>query len=83
MLILFFSVWEAHVDCTALLLSLLELTINYRQFESQFATKIILSPQAELCRAAHRAMCQIAKSRASTFITTIGNHFDRNVEVLA
>ena len=66
------------MDCTALLLALLELTIPYRQFEAQFASKIILTPPAELCRAAHRALCQIAKSRASTFITTVAREVARH-----
>ena len=57
---------------------MLELTIPYRQFESQFNNLIILPPPAELCRAAHWALCQIAKSRASTFITTIAREVARH-----
>ena len=53
-------------------MALLEHTIDYQILEDQFRDKIILSSQAELCRAAHKALCQIAKSRASTFIITIG-----------
>ena len=67
-----FSNWEPHIDCASVLMALLEHTIDYQILEDQFRDKIILSSQAELCRAAHKALCQIAKSRASTFIITIG-----------
>ena len=74
---LHFSVWEHHVDCSFALLALLEMTVNYELVHETFTTKILLSPSADVCRAAHKAMCQIARSRASTFITTIGKFHHR------
>ena len=60
------------MDVSVALLSLLEMTVNYELVCDSFTRKILLSPSADLCRSAHRALCQIARSRAASFITTVG-----------
>ena len=67
-----FHVWEPFVEQATVLLALMEMTINYEMVEPLFNNKVMVSPSAELCRASHRALCQIARSKPNVFITTIG-----------
>ena len=67
-----FHVWEPFLEPATVLLALMEMTINYEMVEPLFNTKVMVSPSAELCRASHRALCQIARSKPNVFITTIG-----------
>ncbi|CAG5090462.1 Oidioi.mRNA.OKI2018_I69.PAR.g12611.t1.cds [Oikopleura dioica] len=78
-----FHIWEPFVEPATVLLALMEMTINYEMVEPLFNKKVMVSPSAELCRASHRALCQIARSKPSVFITTIGREVARHTAAIA
>ncbi|UYV71208.1 WDR7 [Cordylochernes scorpioides] len=74
-----FTVWEAHLDVTKVLLGLLDLCCLDPSATAvpSMSYGLPLSPEADSCRTARHALSLIATARPSAFITTLDKEVKR------
>ncbi|KAH7985739.1 hypothetical protein HPB52_025429 [Rhipicephalus sanguineus] len=73
-----FTVWQAHMDVSRVLLGLLELCCDSDKLvPSCMSYGLPLTPAADSCRTARHALSLIATARPPTFITTLAREVHR------
>ncbi|KAL1446860.1 hypothetical protein MTO96_028709 [Rhipicephalus appendiculatus] len=72
-----FTVWQAHMDVSRVLLGLLELCCDSDKLVPSMSYGLPLTPAADSCRTARHALSLIATARPPTFITTLAREVHR------
>ncbi|XP_014681792.1 PREDICTED: WD repeat-containing protein 7-like [Priapulus caudatus] len=78
-----FTVWEPHLDESAVLLGLLELCCDADKLLRGISLGLPLSPAADSCRTARHSLSLIATARPAAFITTMAKEVARYVAMAA
>uniref|UniRef100_A0A8V5GX07 WDR72-like alpha-solenoid domain-containing protein n=1 Tax=Melopsittacus undulatus TaxID=13146 RepID=A0A8V5GX07_MELUD len=78
-----FTVWEPHMDVSAVLLGLLELCAEADRHLGSIVPGLPLSPAADSARSARHALALIATARPPAFITTIAKEVHRHTALAA
>ncbi|XP_033929566.1 WD repeat-containing protein 7-like [Melopsittacus undulatus] len=78
-----FTVWEPHMDVSAVLLGLLELCAEADRHLGSITPGLPLSPAADSARSARHALALIATARPPAFITTIAKEVHRHTALAA
>ncbi|KAI5705427.1 hypothetical protein M8J76_002278 [Diaphorina citri] len=72
-----FTVWEAYIDVSKVLLGLLELCCEADKLVPSMTYGLPLTPAADTCRTARHALTLIASARPDGFITTMAREVAR------
>ncbi|XP_051158391.1 WD repeat-containing protein 7 isoform X1 [Leptopilina boulardi] len=72
-----FTVWEPYLDVSKVLLGLLEMCCDADKLVPNMTYGLPLTPQADSCRTARRALVLIATARPAAFITTMAREVAR------
>ncbi|XP_055890768.1 WD repeat-containing protein 7-like isoform X12 [Biomphalaria glabrata] len=72
-----FTVWEPYIDVSAVLLGLLELSIDSNRLIPSTTYGLPLSPMADTCRSARHALSLIATARPPAFVITMAKEVAR------